>query len=34
MEKVARTVFAMMWRLANGPERPKVDKPLPPQTTN
>jgi hypothetical protein len=34
MEKVARTVFAMMWRLANAPERPKVDKPLPPQTSN
>jgi peptidase M28-like protein len=34
MEKVARTVFATMWKLANAPERPKVDKPLPPQTTN
>jgi hypothetical protein len=34
MEKVARTVFATMWRLANAQERPKVDKPLPPQTAN
>ncbi|HEY8460980.1 MAG TPA: M28 family peptidase, partial [Blastocatellia bacterium] len=34
MEKVTRTVFATMWKLANAPERPKVDKPLPPQTTN
>jgi peptidase M28-like protein len=34
MEKVARTVFAMMWRLANAPARPKVDKPLAPQVAN
>jgi hypothetical protein len=34
MEKVARTVFATMWKLANAPARPKVDKPLPPQTAN
>jgi hypothetical protein len=34
MEKVTRTVFAMMWRLANAPARPKVDKPLPPQVAN
>jgi hypothetical protein len=34
MEKVTRTVFAMMWRLANAPERPKVDNPLPPQAPN
>jgi hypothetical protein len=34
MEKVARTVFAMMWKLANAPARPKVDKPLPPQVAN
>jgi peptidase M28-like protein len=34
MEKVARTVFATMWKLANAPGRPKVDKPLPPQTAN
>jgi len=31
MEKVTRTVFATMWKLANAPSRPKVDKPLPPQ---
>ncbi len=31
MEKVTRTVFATMWKLANSPTRPKVDKPLPPQ---
>ncbi len=31
MEKVTRTIFATMWRLANAPNRPKVDKPLPPQ---
>jgi hypothetical protein len=34
MEKVTRTVFAMMWRLANAPARPKVDKPLTPQVAN
>src|SRR6266540_719514 len=34
MEKVTRTVFAMMWRLANAPARPKVDKPLTPQMAN
>jgi hypothetical protein len=34
MEKVARTVFAMMWRLANAPARPRVDKPLSSQVTN
>ncbi|HEV2667906.1 MAG TPA: M28 family peptidase [Blastocatellia bacterium] len=34
MEKVARTVFAMMWKLANAPARPKVDKPLTPQVAN
>lgn len=31
MEKVTRTVFATMWRLANSATRPKVDQPLPPQ---
>lgn len=31
MEKVTRTVFATMWKLANGAMRPKVDKPLPAQ---
>ncbi|MBK8313962.1 MAG: M28 family peptidase [Acidobacteria bacterium] len=31
MEKVTRTVFATMWKLANDPSRPKVDKPLPAQ---
>jgi hypothetical protein len=34
MEKVARTIYAMMWKLANAPTRPKVDKPLPAQLTN
>lgn len=34
MEKVARTVFATMWKLANAPTRPKVDKPLPAQYSN
>lgn len=29
MEKVARTVFATMWTLANAPARPKADRPLP-----
>lgn len=29
MEKVARTIFATGWELANRPTRPKVDKPLP-----
>ncbi|MGE0881989.1 MAG: M28 family peptidase [Blastocatellales bacterium] len=31
MEKVTRTVFATMWKLANSPNRPRVDRPLPPQ---
>lgn len=31
MEKVARTVFATMWKLSNSSQRPKVDQPLPPQ---
>jgi len=34
MEKVTRAIFAMMWRLANAPTRPKVDKPLAPQVAN
>jgi hypothetical protein len=34
MEKVTRAIFAMMWRLANAPTRPKVDKPLAPQIAN
>lgn len=29
MEKVARTIMAIGWRLANGAKRPTVDKPLP-----
>lgn len=29
MEKIARTIFATGWELANRPTRPKVDKPLP-----
>jgi Zn-dependent M28 family amino/carboxypeptidase len=31
MEKVARTVLATGWALANAPARPKVDKQLPPE---
>lgn len=31
MEKVTRTVFAKMWRLATQPERPRVDRQLPAQ---
>ncbi len=34
MEKVTRTVFATMWKLANASARPKVDKPLPAQYSN
>lgn len=34
MEKVTRAIFATMWKLANAPTRPKVDKPLPPQLAN
>ena len=34
MEKITRTVFATMWRLANAPVRPKVDTPLPSQASN
>jgi hypothetical protein len=30
MEKVTRTVFASLWKLASGP-RPKVDRQLPAQ---
>jgi len=29
MEKVTRTIFATMWKLANAPTRPIVNKPLP-----
>jgi hypothetical protein len=31
MEKVARTVYMMLWEVATRPARPKVDKPLPAQ---
>ena len=31
MEKVARTVYMMLWEIANRPTRPKVDKQLPAQ---
>jgi hypothetical protein len=34
MEKIARTIFATGWELANRPTRPKVDKPLSAQLTN
>ena len=34
MEKIARTIFATGWELANRPTRPKVDKPLSAQVTN
>lgn len=33
MEKVARTIMATGWELANRPVRPKVDKPLPASVT-
>lgn len=33
MEKVARTILAIGWTLANTPTRPKVDKPLPASVT-
>lgn len=33
MEKVARTIMATGWTLANAPTRPKVDKPLPASVT-
>lgn len=33
MTKVARTIMATGWTLANRAERPKVDKPLPPSVT-
>jgi hypothetical protein len=33
MEKVARTIFATGWELANRPVRPRVDKPLPASVT-
>lgn len=31
MEKVTRTIFATLWKLANAKSRPKVDKPVPAQ---
>jgi hypothetical protein len=34
MESVTRTVYMMLWELANRPTRPKIDKPLPPQLVN
>lgn len=34
MEKVARTVLATAWELANQAGRPKIDKQLPPELTN
>ncbi len=30
MEGIARTVFASAWALADTPERPRIDKPIPP----
>ncbi|MBK8305066.1 MAG: M28 family peptidase [Chloracidobacterium sp.] len=33
MEKVARTIMATGWTLANGAKRPTVDKPLPASVT-
>jgi hypothetical protein len=30
MEVVARTVFASVWALASAPERPRIDRPIPP----
>ena len=34
MEKVTRTVYMMLWEVANRATRPKVDKPLPAQLSN
>jgi Zn-dependent M28 family amino/carboxypeptidase len=31
MEKITRTVYMMLWEVAQRPTRPKVDKPLPAQ---
>ena len=33
MENVSRTIYMMLWEIANLATRPKVDKPLPPQLT-
>ena len=33
MEKVSRTVFLTMWKLAALPQRPAIDKQLPPELT-
>jgi len=30
MEAIARTIFASAWALADSPERPRIDKPIPP----
>ncbi|HVJ28628.1 MAG TPA: M28 family peptidase, partial [Vicinamibacterales bacterium] len=30
MERIARTVFASAWALADAAERPRIDKPIPP----
>jgi len=34
MEKITRTIYMMLWEIANRPARPKVNKPLPAQLTN
>jgi Zn-dependent M28 family amino/carboxypeptidase len=33
MEKIARTIYATAWELANRPTRPRVDKPLAAEVT-
>jgi hypothetical protein len=33
MERITRTVYMTMWEVANRPNRPRVDKPLPAQLT-
>jgi Zn-dependent M28 family amino/carboxypeptidase len=30
MEAIARTIYALAWTLADAPERPRIDKPMPP----
>ena len=34
MEAVTKTVFASVWALANVPERPRIDQPMPPTVPN
>ena len=34
MEAIARTIYALAWTLADAPERPRIDKPMPATVPN